>query len=189
MLVARATSVKQDLNSTLPSQAISKVQPSLVDHGSSAGRTQTSRPASTTVTRALSAVTPTDGVIAAEQATPTAGIGSLAGPIEADSRRKLWLATKVAHEELGEKLAMILGCMAAVSVTGLTSGIVAKVLVLVLLEAVSDVSKAAAYSAYRVEIGKVRLNFYAPAVTATVMVGVAAWCTMGGAIRINCLVG
>ena len=72
---------------------------------------------------------------------------------------KLLLATKVAHEELGEKVAVFLGCTAALWVGGLRSDSVAKVLALLLLEAVSDMAKAAVYAASEIDVGHVRFNF------------------------------
>ncbi len=72
---------------------------------------------------------------------------------------KLLLATKVPHEELGEKVAVFLGCTFARWVGGLSSESVAKALALVLLEAVSDVAKAAVYAASEIDVGHVRFNF------------------------------
>ena len=77
-------------------------------------------------------------------------------------RNRRLLAIKVAHEELGEKVAMFLGCTVALWVGGLSSESVAKALALVLLEAVSDVAKAAAYAASKIDVGHVRFNFHRP---------------------------
>ncbi len=105
-------------------------------------------------------------------------------------RRKLLLATKVAHEELGEKVAMFLGCTVALWVGGLSSASMAKALALVLLEAVSDVAKAAVYAASRINVGHARFNFYWPTLLGIALAGGGG--SVGallGAIRINCLIG
>ncbi len=74
-------------------------------------------------------------------------------------RNKLLLAPNVAHEKLGEKVAVFLGCTFALWVGGLSSESVAKALALVLLEAVSDGTKTAAYAASEIDVGHVRFNF------------------------------
>ena len=104
-------------------------------------------------------------------------------------RNKLLLATKVAHEELGEKVAVFLGCTVALWVGGLSSESVAKALALVLLEALSDVAKAAAYAASEIDVGHVRFNFHWPILLGTALVGGASWGALLGAIRVNCLIG
>ena len=104
-------------------------------------------------------------------------------------RNKLLLATKVAHEELGEKVAVFLGCTVALWVGGLSSESVAKALALVLLEAVSDLAKAAAYKASKIDVGHVRFNFHWPTLLGTALVGGASWGALLGAIRVNCLIG
>jgi hypothetical protein len=104
-------------------------------------------------------------------------------------RNKLLLATKVAHEELGEKVAVFLGCTVALWVGGLSSESVAKALVLLLLEAVSDLAKAAAYAASEIDVGHVRFNFHWPTLIGTALVGGSSWSTLLAAIRFNCLIG
>ena len=113
----------------------------------------------------------------------------MASRSEAVTRNKLLLATKVAHEELGEKVAMFLGCSVALWVGGLSSESVAKALALVLLEAVSDVAKAAAYAASKIDVGHVRFNFHRPTLLGLALVGGASWAVLLAAIRINCLIG
>jgi hypothetical protein len=102
---------------------------------------------------------------------------------------KLLLATKVAHEELGEKVAMFLGCTCALWVGGRSGELVAKALALVLLEAVSDLAKAAAYAASDIDAGHVRFNFHWPTLVALELVGGASWALLLAAIRFNCLIG
>ncbi len=100
----------------------------------------------------------------APKATPklTHGASSNVSRSEAVLRNKLLLATKVEHEELGEKVAVFLGCTVALWVGGLSSESEAKALALVLLDAVSDVTKAAAYAASKIDVGHVRFNFHLP---------------------------
>jgi hypothetical protein len=104
-------------------------------------------------------------------------------------RNKRLLATKVAHEELGEKVAMFLGCTLALWAGGLRSESVAKALTLLLLEAVSDVAKAAAYAASKIDVGHVRFNFHWPTLLGVALVGGGSWGSLLVAIRVNCLIG
>jgi hypothetical protein len=104
-------------------------------------------------------------------------------------RNKLLLATKVAHEELGEKVAMFLGCTFALWVGGLSSESVAKALALVLLEAVSDVAKAAAYAASKIDVGHVRFKLHWPTLISVALIGGGSWAALLCAIRVNCLIG
>ncbi len=114
---------------------------------------------------------------------------SMANLSEAVMRNRRLLATKVAHEELGEKVAMFLGCTVALWAGGFSSESVAKALALVLLEAVSDVTKAAAYAASKIDVGHVRFNFHWPTLLGVALVGGASWGDLLSAIRINCLIG
>jgi uncharacterized membrane protein len=59
----------------------------------------------------------------------------------------------------------------------------------VLLEAISDVTKAAAYEASKIDVGHVRFNFHWPTLLGTALVGGASWGALLGAIRVNCLIG
>ncbi len=95
----------------------------------------------------------------------------------------------MAHEELGEKVAMFLGSTFALWVGGLCSESVAKALALVLLEAVSDVAKAAAYAASKIDVGHVRFNFHRPTLLGLALVGGGSWAALLVAVRINCLIG
>jgi hypothetical protein len=102
-------------------------------------------------------------------------------------RNKLLLATKVAHEELGDKVAVFLGCTVALRVGGLRSDSAAKALALVLLEAVSDVAKAVAYAASKIDVGHVRFNFNWSTLLGVVLVGGESLGGLFGVIRVNCL--
>jgi hypothetical protein len=105
-------------------------------------------------------------------------------------RNELLLATKVAHEELGEKVAVFLGCTVALWVGGVSSESVAKALALALLEAVSDVTKTTAYAASKIDVGHVQFNFHWPTLIGVALVGGgASWGALLGAIRFNCLIG
>jgi hypothetical protein len=104
-------------------------------------------------------------------------------------RNKLLLATKVAHEELGEKVAVFLGCTAALWVGELSSESVAKALALVLLEIVSDGTKTVAYAASKIDVGHVRFNFNWPTLIGVALVGGSSWGALLVAVRINCLIG
>jgi hypothetical protein len=128
----------------------------------------------------------------APEATPKFkhGASSVASRSEAVMMEKLLLATKVAHEELGEKVAVFLGCTVALWVGGLNSESAARAFALILLEAVSDVAKAAVYAASRIDVGHVRYNFHWPTLLGIALVGGGG--SVGallGAIRINCLIG
>jgi hypothetical protein len=113
-----------------------------------------------------------------------------AGQTEATAAaRKLLLAVKIAHEELGEKVALFLGCAVAARVGGLSSEWAVKALALLVLEAVSDLAKAGVYSASKIDIGHVRFNFHWPSLLGVTLVGGSSWCVMLIAIGFNCLIG
>ncbi len=84
---------------------------------------------------------------------------------------------------------MFLGCTVALWVSGQSSESVAKALALVLLEAISDMAKAAAYAASKIDVGHVRFNFHRPTLLGTALVGGASWGGLLVAARINCLIG
>ncbi len=112
-----------------------------------------------------------------------------AGQSEAAAARKQLLAVKIAHEELGEKTALFLGCAVAARVGGLSSEWAIKVLALLLFEAVSDLAKARAYAASKIDVGHVRFNFYWPGLLGVMLTGGSSWCVMLVAIGFNCLMG
>jgi hypothetical protein len=106
---------------------------------------------------------------------------------EIAAQRMLLTAVKVAHEELGEKISAFLGCAAALWLGGLSRQSLCNTLVLVLLEAVSDVAKAAVYAASKIDATKITLAFHGPTLLGVVLVGGGAWCAVLAALRINCL--
>jgi hypothetical protein len=112
-----------------------------------------------------------------------------AGQSQAAAARKLLLAVKIPHEELGEKTALFLGCAVAARVGGLSSEWAVKALALLLLEAVADVAKAGAYAASKIDVGHVRFNFHWPSLLGVTLVGGATWGVMLQAIGFNCLTG
>jgi hypothetical protein len=114
---------------------------------------------------------------------------SLARRSEAAAARRQLLAVKIAHEELGEKTALLIGCAVAAHVGGFSSEWAVKALALLLLEAVSDMAKAGTYRARRIDVGHVRFNFYSRNLLAVAFVGAASWAMVLVAISMNCLIG
>ena len=105
---------------------------------------------------------------------------------EAAAARKLLLAVKIAHEELGEKAAVFLGCAVAARVGGLSSEWAVKTLALLLLEAVSDLAKTGAYAARKIDVGHVRFNFHWPTLLGVAVIGGGSWGMLLVAIGFNC---
>jgi hypothetical protein len=110
-------------------------------------------------------------------------------PSEAAETRNLLLAVKIAHEELGEKTALFLGCAVAARVGGLSSEWAAKAFALLLFETVSDVAKASVYAARNIDVGHARFNFHLPSLLGVALVGGASWAGLMGAIGLNCFIG
>jgi hypothetical protein len=108
---------------------------------------------------------------------------------EAAVPKKLLFAVKVAHEELGEKAALFLGCAVAARVGGLSSEWAVKTLALLLLEAVSDLAKTGAYAARKIDVGHVRFNFHWPSLLGVALVGGGSCGVLFAAIGFNCLIG
>jgi hypothetical protein len=113
----------------------------------------------------------------------------LAAQKESRNADRLWLATKVAHEELGEKTSMFLGCSCALWVGGLSARSASNALFLVAIEAVSDVGKMAAYAVMGVDVGSARFNFHLPTLLGAVLVGASSSSALLTAIRVDCLAG
>ena len=114
--------------------------------------------------------------------------GSPVGRSEIEAS-KLLLAVKIAHEELGEKAAIFLGCSVAARVGGLNSVWAGKVLALLLLEALSDLAKASAYAALKIDVGRARFNFHWPSLLGVALLGGASCAGLLAAIGVNCLIG
>jgi hypothetical protein len=110
-----------------------------------------------------------------------------------DTRRSLtahrWGTRPTSSTRPTRPRTIFLGCTVALWVGGLSSESAAKALALVLLEAISDVAKAAAYAASKIDVGHVRFNFRLLTLVALVLVGGASWGALLFAIRINCLIG
>jgi hypothetical protein len=107
----------------------------------------------------------------------------------AAARSKLLIATKVAHAELGEKVALLLGCAAAIAMSGRSRESTARASALVLLEAVSDHAKVAAYAANGISVSNTRFNFHWPTLLGLALVGGVAWSTLLMALRLECWIG
>ncbi len=104
---------------------------------------------------------------------------------------RLFVATKVAHEDLGERCAMFIGCSLAVAYAeGLViADTAAKVVILMLLEALTDLGKVAIFRACQIEIGRVRFHLHVWAIVAVALVGATGCGAVASGIRINCMIG
>lgn len=116
------------------------------------------------------------------------------GEAARDRRRqitRLFVATKVAHEDLGERCAMFIGCSLAVAYAeGLViADTAAKVVILVLLEVLTDLGKYTIYKASQIEVGRVRFNLHVWAIVAVAFAGAKACTCVTSGIRINCMIG
>jgi hypothetical protein len=101
--------------------------------------------------------------------------------------RRLLLATKVAHEELGEKLALVVGCAIAITVRARTLRCAANTLVLVLSEMVTDEMKELVYESSGIPTGSISFGYHGPTLLAIVFVGSACCTVVLAGIRVNCL--
>ncbi len=108
---------------------------------------------------------------------------------DAAKRMRLLVTTKVAHEELGEKVALVAGCAVAGWVGGLSANFLLKVLALVLLEAASDIMKQAAYATSNIRLGSVRYTFHLPTLLGVALVGGGSIAALLASIRFNCMLG
>ena len=108
---------------------------------------------------------------------------------EAAAARKLLFAVEVAHEELGEKAAVFLGCAVAARFGGLSSEWAVKTLALLLLEAVSDLAKVGVYGARKIEVGHCRFNLHWPSLLGVALLGGSSCALLLAAIGFNCLIG
>ncbi len=104
---------------------------------------------------------------------------------------RLFVATKVAHEDLGERCAMFIGCsLAVVYAEGLViADTAAKVVILMLLEALTDLGKYTIFTANQIEIGRVRFNLHVWAIVAVALAGATGCATVTAGNRINCMIG
>jgi hypothetical protein len=131
--------------------------------------------------------------IKAESANPPAP--PLQGAAAAlDNRRhitRLFVATKVAHEDLGERIAIFVGCGMAFAYTQelVVADAAAKVLLLVLLEMATDIVKVAIYAASDIDIGRVRFNVHVWGIIAVALAGSTGCGACVAGARINCMIG
>jgi hypothetical protein len=105
---------------------------------------------------------------------------------EAAARRKLLIATRVAHADVGEKAALLLGCAAAIWISGLSLELTARAFALVLLEAVADHAKAATYAAGGINVRSIGLNFHFLTLLGIALTGGTSCATLFLAVRIEC---
>ncbi len=98
----------------------------------------------------------------------------------------LLFATKVAQQNLGEKVALLWGRDGHV-VSSAPRG--AKLSVLILLKIVSDVVKNYVYVARNIEVGRIRYNFRVRTLLAMTMAAGAASSVMLNAVDANCVDG
>ncbi len=108
---------------------------------------------------------------------------------EAAARHKLLVATRVAHADLGEKVALILGCTAAIWISGRSRESTARASALILLEAVTDLAKAATYAASGINVGNTRFNFHFPTLTGVAFIGGVGCAGLLLSVRLECWVG
>ncbi len=101
------------------------------------------------------------------------------------------MATKVAHEDLGERIAMFVGCgLAFAYAEGLVvADAVAKVILLCLLEMATDIVKVAIYAASEIDIGRVRFNVHVWGIVAVALAGGTGCGSCIGGVRISCMIG
>ncbi len=105
-----------------------------------------------------------------------------------DRELRLLIATRVAHEELGEKCAVILGCGFAQCLGGISSALAANAIALIVLEAVCDALKAAVWAAHaQVDVAHVRFTFHWPTLLGLICVGASTCCNLLAALRFDCL--
>ncbi len=104
---------------------------------------------------------------------------------------KLLLASKVAHQELGEKIGMILGVSVAAWFEGVDrAGYTAvKVIVLVLLETGADLIREAAYVVHEIQVGRVRYTFDRFILFSIALAGQGACAALFQSVRADCMFG
>ncbi len=89
-------------------------------------------------------------------------------------------------ENPGEKVALLLACTAAIWISGRSRESSARASALVLLEAVSDHTKAATYAASGLNVGYTRFNFHFPTLLGLALIGGVAGSVLLLAVRLDC---
>ena len=97
------------------------------------------------------------------------------------------LAVKLAHEELGERVALLLGCAVGVVLRGFEVAAIANMGVLILLEIASDEVKELVYARRGIHTGRVSFQLHIPTVAAVVLSALASTVTVFTGLRLNCL--
>ncbi len=113
---------------------------------------------------------------------------ALEGAPEPQAAAELLLVTRLIHEELGEKTAVVIGAVAALWLGGLTRESVCRAIWLVLLEAFSDSVKMAVYKSRSLDVATAQYSFHLPSIVGVGLTGAGAWCELLVAIRLNCLI-
>ena len=124
-----------------------------------------------------------------EQSVDGVAATRLAAAAQAQRLFKDGVATRVAHKELGEKMAVFIGCAFALAFEGLSPYSATKVIVLALLEAATDMLKKTVYAAWAIDVECVQLNIRGPTFVAVALTGCSTCCCLLCAVRANCLVG
>lgn len=113
---------------------------------------------------------------------------ALEGAPEPQAAAELLLVTKLMHEELGDKTAVVIGAVAALWLGGLSQESACRAIWLVLLEAFSDSVKMAVYKSRSLDVATVQYSFHLPSIVGVGLAGAGAWCELLVAIRVNCLI-
>jgi hypothetical protein len=96
------------------------------------------------------------------------------------------LATKIVHEELGEMIAVFVGCGAAAWVSRWRRATIVSACFILLVEVVSDVVKDRVYVASGIPTGNVRYRFNGATMLAVVSIGAAMCCIIVAGLRVEC---
>lgn len=197
-VLSRSSLLRPDDGDTLPlvPAAAAAVAPAAAAAVAPAAAAALALPAAATVAPAAAGALapvacPADGsALAARMATmdPTTEMAELA--ID-DSEAAVLVATKVAGEVLGEKVALFLGCGVALAVRGMSDegGILFNVCSLLVVEALTDELKIWICLKHGVDVQRAKYVFHAPSLLAVVLQGAASSCILFGGVRVNCLLG
>jgi hypothetical protein len=105
-----------------------------------------------------------------------------------DRERRLFIASRVAHEELGEKCAAILGCVLAQWLGEFSSASAARSVALIVLEAVSDALKTSVWAAHAdVDVAHVHFTFHWPTLLGVACFGASTCCCLFAGLHFECL--
>ncbi len=108
---------------------------------------------------------------------------------ERTALRRLSVASKVAHQDLGERVAMFVGCALGLAQAEPSAFVAGKVLTLVVLEIATGFAKVAIFAASEIRVGTVRFNAHLSAFIAVAFAGACGCEGVNGGLRINCMIG